>query len=76
MFEFRLSRHYEDVVMLNVIALHPAAKAQPKNEALKPPGKASQHHVLKGLMEENSGRLQCGDESELDIPPLEIYTAR
>lgn len=62
--------------MLNVIALRPAEKNQPKGETSKPTAKALRHHVLKEVIEEESGRLSCNDEDEIEVPPMEIYAAR
>jgi hypothetical protein len=62
--------------MLNVIALHPAAKTQTEDEAVKSPPEQKRSHVLTQLKQEKSGRLDCNNELDFEIPALEIYAAR
>lgn len=76
MFEFRFVKHLEVFFMLNVIALRRADKALSLDKPVEGLVTNKRSHVLKHLVQENPGRLYCGEESENNVPPLEIYAAR
>ncbi len=37
---------------------------------------AIRRHVLNRLTQEKSARLSCNDESEIEIPTIDLYAAR
>ena len=62
--------------MLNVIALRPASKKQPETIEPEKPAPPVRHHVLRNSATENSGRLSCEDDIEIEVPQCDIYAAR
>jgi hypothetical protein len=62
--------------MLNVIALFPPAETPPTENLEKTTAKRNPSHVLTQLQHQNSSRLECGEEADIEIPDLEIYAAR
>jgi hypothetical protein len=61
--------------MLNVIALRPAQISQPRINPNKP-STNPRHHVLTEAVQRNSGRLDCGEEVDVEVSQLDIYAAR
>jgi hypothetical protein len=62
--------------MLKVITLVPPATT-PASESLEnAAAKRHASHILTQLQQKKSGRLDCEDEADIEIPDLEIYAAR
>lgn len=61
--------------MLNVIALRPVQKSQPEEKPARPPPNL-RHHILVEEEKKNSGRLDCGEDLDVEVPQLDIYAAR
>lgn len=62
--------------MLNVITLHPSKITKATDQVSVRPTAFPRRHPLSQLTQQKSGRLNCEDDQDIDIPTLDIYAAR
>jgi hypothetical protein len=62
--------------MLNVITLHPSKIVKETDQGNGRHSAFPRRHPLSLLNQEKSGRLNCENDQDIEIPALDIYAAR